>query len=99
MVYGISFPNGKGSLVYRAAVEEAFKGEGEKAGCELFIVHRGAYISEYLKDWKKNESIVRRTFHELLKHPHINKNGYCLEMYSNEKDLCCLVPSEKQDSL
>ena len=93
-VYGISFPDGKGSLIYRAAVEEAFKGEGEKHGCEAFTVHSGIYISEYLKDWKKDESIVGRTFRELLKHPHIDKNGYCLEMYPNENDVRCLVPLE-----
>jgi hypothetical protein len=94
--YGISFPDGKGSLVYRAAIEEAFPGEAEKAGCATFIVRKGEYISEFLTDWKKNESIVGRTFQQLLKDPHIDRNGYCLEIYPNEKDMRCLVPLAQQ---
>jgi hypothetical protein len=92
LLYGISFPDGLGNLVYRAAVEEIFPGEAEKAGCPIFVVRKGDYISAYLSDWKKDESIIGRTFHELLRDPHIDKQGYCLEIYPNEKDVQCLVP-------
>jgi hypothetical protein len=30
----------------------------------------------------------------LLRDPHIDKQGYCLEIYPNEKDVRCLVPLE-----
>jgi hypothetical protein len=92
LLYGISFPDGAGSIVYRAAVEETSAGEAEKAGCPIFIVRKGDYISAYLRDWKKDESIIGRTFQELLRDPHIDKQGYCLEIYPNEKDVRCLVP-------
>lgn len=92
LLYGISFPDGAGSIVYRAAVEETFPGEAEKAGCPIFVVRKGDYISAYLSDWKRDESIIGRTFQELLRDPHIDKQGYCLEIYPNEKDVRCLVP-------
>lgn len=92
LLYGISFPDGAGSIVYRAAVEETYPGEAEKAGCRVFVVRKGDYISAYLSDWKKDESIIGRTFQELLRDPHIDKQGYCLEIYPNEKDVRCLVP-------
>ena len=92
LLYGISFPDGAGNLVYRAAVEETSPGEGEKAGCPIFVVRKGDYISAYLSDWKKDESIIGRIFQELLRDPHIDKQGYCLEIYPNEKDVRCLVP-------
>ena len=92
LLYGISFPDGAGSLVYRAAVEETSPGEADKAGCPIFMVRKGDYASAYLPDWKKDESIIGRTFQELLRAPHIDKQGYCLEIYPNEKDVRCLVP-------
>lgn len=91
-LYGISFPDGAGSIVYRAAVEEMSPGEAEKAGCPIFLVRKGYYISAYLSDWKKDESIISHTFQELLRDPDIDKQGYCLEIYPNEKDVQCLVP-------
>jgi hypothetical protein len=67
LLYGISFPDGLGNLVYRAAVEEISPGEAEKAGCPIFVVWKGEYISTYLSDWKKDESIIGQTFQELLR--------------------------------
>jgi hypothetical protein len=92
LLYGISFPDGAGHLVYRAAVEETSAGEAEKTGCPVFVVRKGDYISAYLSDWKKDEKIIGHTFQELLRDPHIDKQGYCLEIYPNEKDVLCLVP-------
>lgn len=89
--FGISNPENAKGIVYRAAVEEAYPGEAEKYGCEKFIIRKGAYISELLTDWQKDETVVARTFQQLLDHPGIDHNGYCLEMYLNEKDMRCLV--------
>jgi hypothetical protein len=92
VLYGISSLNEKGEIIYKAAVEESFQGEGEQNGCETYVIKKGEYSSELLLDWRKDESIIGRTFQRLLKHPDLNKNGYCLEIYSNEKDVRCLVP-------
>lgn len=92
LLYAISFPNEKGQIVYRAAVEAAFPGEGEQNGCETFVIKKGEYWSALLLDWRKDESIVGRTFQQLLQHPQLDKQGYCLEIYPNEKDIRCLVP-------
>ncbi len=92
ILYAISFPKEKGKIIYKAAVEELFPGEGEQNGCETFLIKKGEYWSELLFNWKKDESIVGKTFQNLLKHPDLDKNGYCLEIYPNEKDIRCLVP-------
>ena len=92
LLYAISSPNEKGIIVYKAAVEESFPGEGEQNGCETFVIKKGEYWSELLLDWRKDESIVGKTFQKLLKHPNLDKSGYCLEIYPNEKDIRCLVP-------
>jgi hypothetical protein len=60
---------------------------------KLFYVQADSFpISAYLSDWKKDESIIGRTFQELLRDRHIDKQGFCLEIYPNEKDVQCLVP-------
>ena len=91
-LYAISSPNEKGIIIYKAAVEESFPGEGEQNGCETFVIKKGKYWGELLLDWRKDESSVGKTFQKLLKHPSLDKSGYCLEIYPNEKDIRCLVP-------
>jgi hypothetical protein len=95
LLYAISSSNEKGIIIYKAAVEESFPGEGEQNGCEIFVIKKGEYWSELLPDWRKDESIVGKTFQKLLKHPDLDKSGYCLEIYPNEKDIRCLVPLSK----
>jgi predicted transcriptional regulator YdeE len=90
--YAISYSDEKGKITYKAAVEESYEGEAEKLGCETFIIKKGEFISETLKDWRENELNVGKTFQKLLAHPAIQENGYCLEIYlNNDKDIQCLV--------
>ena len=90
--YGISYPQGTEGIIYKAAVEESFPGEGEQNGCETFLIKKGKYVSEFLPDWKGDESIIGKTFKNLLAQPGIDPKGYCLEIYPNDKDVRCLVP-------
>src|SRR5262249_15799867 len=77
-LYGISYGGENGKVIYRAAVEELHGGEVEQPGLETFIIKKGEYISELLEDWRKDETQVGKTFHELLRDPHIDKKqGYC----------------------
>ena len=95
--FGISFPGKDGAIVYRAAVEESFSGEAEKYNCETFIIGKGTYISETVKDFMKDTTLVATTFQRLLAHPDLDKNGYCVEIYPNEKDITCLVKLNTDD--
>jgi hypothetical protein len=92
ILYGISHSDRNGDIIYMAAVEESFPGEGAQHGCETFLIKKGEYASEVLNDWRRDERIVGKTFQKLLKEPRLDPNGYCLEMYINEKDVRCLVP-------
>jgi predicted transcriptional regulator YdeE len=90
--YGISYSDKDGSIIYRAAANELHEGEAEEFGLETFTIKRGEYISEFLEDWKKDETQIGKTFQKLLRDPKIDrKQGYCLEIYPNEKDVRCMV--------
>jgi len=90
--YGISYSDNDGNIVYKAAAEEMHRGEAEKLGLETFVIRKGKYISQLLSNWRQDEMEVGNTFKKLLSDPRIDKNGYCLEIYVNEKDMRCLVP-------
>ena len=79
-----------------AAAKELYAGEGAKLGLETFIIRKGEFISMLLKDWRKEERLVEKTFRTLLADPDIDPKGYCLEMYLNENDMLCMVRLRNQ---
>jgi hypothetical protein len=90
--YGISYAGKDGNIIYRAAANELHDGEAEEFGLETFTIRQGEYISEFLEDWKKDETQIGKTFQKLLSDPRINREqGYCLEIYPNAKDVRCMV--------
>ena len=96
--YGISHAESNGNIIYKAAAEQVNEGEAEKLDLETFTIRRGKYISEVLRDWRKDEMSVARTFNTLISDPRIDKKGYCLEIYFNENDMRCLVPLDQSYS-
>jgi predicted transcriptional regulator YdeE len=92
--YGISYADKDGNIIYRAAANELHDGEAEEFGLETFTIRQGEYISEFLEDWKKDETQIGKIFQKLLSDPRINREqGYCLEIYPNAKDVRCMVLS------
>jgi hypothetical protein len=90
--YGISYSDKNGNIIYKAATDELSEGEARQFNLEAFTIRKGKYISEVLKDWRKDEMSVGKTFRKLLSEPGIDKKGYCLEIYLGENDMRCLVP-------
>ena len=95
--FGISFPGKAGNIIYKAAVEENYPGEAEQLNCETFIIRKGVYLSKTIKDFMKDLSNVGKTFQQLLQNTALDKTGYCLEIYPNEKDIICLVKLHDND--
>jgi hypothetical protein len=93
--FGISRPNQKRVIIYKAAVEEITDGEAEKFGLEAFTIKKGTFISELIPDFMKDVSQVGKTFEKLLDHANLDPNGYCLEMYINETDVRLMVGIKK----
>lgn len=91
MFYGISYPEKSGKIIYKAAAEAKFPGEGEQYGCESFIIKKGNYTSEIIKDYLKDLPFIGQTFQKMLQHPQLDPKGYCVEIYFNETDVQCLV--------
>jgi len=89
--FGISHPETPSKIIYKAAVEESYPGEGEKLGCETFVIKKGQYISIYIKDFMKDIPKIGQSFQELLADERIDPKGCCVEEYINDKDVRCMV--------
>jgi hypothetical protein len=89
-LYGISHGSDTG-VIYWAAVEEGFKGEGYTFGLEQYTIKKGVYACKELKNIKGKEHKIGEAFNELLEHPQLDEMGECIERYKNENEVLCMV--------
>ena len=89
--FGISYPNEKGGIIYKAAANELHPGEAGELGLETFTIRKGDYISEVLTDWCTQEGKIKDIFQQLLQHAKVARDGYCLEEYINDRDVRLMV--------
>lgn len=92
--FGISWPDQNGKIMYKASAEEKYNGEGRNYELDTFTIRKGTYISELIKDYKKNISQIGVVFQQLLHHPELDINSYCLEWYRGDDDVLCMVRLE-----
>jgi hypothetical protein len=89
--FGISRPENKGAIVYKAAAEELQEGEAEKLNCESMMILKGEYIGTTILNYPKDVQSISKAFDKLLRHPGLDPYGYCVEWYLNENDVRCMV--------
>jgi hypothetical protein len=75
-------------------VLESFEGEAEQYQCDTFIIKKGEYLVETLKNWKKNEASIGITFKKMADS---RKDTIfpCVEWYQGD-DVMCMVRIESQ---
>ena len=88
--FGLSAPE-NGVIVYKAALEEVYTGEGEKLGCETFVIMQGEYLSITIMDFMKDVQSISNAFDELTSMPDIDPEGVCVEWYLSQQDMRCMV--------
>lgn len=92
--YGVSRPENKGAIIYKAGVEELFAGEGKKYGCESMTIKKGKYLSLYISDYNEDPTSISKAFEKILAEHGLDPEGYCVEMYVGENDVKCMVRLE-----
>jgi hypothetical protein len=88
--YGISRPE-KSVITYKAAVEELYPGEAEKSGLPAMLIRKGTYVSISIPDFMKDVQRIGIAFRQLLQHPHLDPDGFCVEWYFNKTDVKCMI--------
>ena len=69
-----------------------YEGEAEKLQCDTLIIPKGKYIALKVVDFRKDITSIGRAFQQLLKHPDLDPQGYCVELYANDKEVVtCMI--------
>ncbi len=90
--FGIAYQDESGKMIYRAAALALHPDEGLASGCEAFIIQKGKYLTEYLTNWKRDESSIGKTFRR-LGDARPDTAFPCIEWYKGE-DVLCMVRLE-----
>lgn len=91
-IFGLSRPENNGGIVYRAAAEELESGEAKKLNCETLNIKKGNYISLTVNDFRKDVMSIDRAFKQLLTHPNLDPQGYCVEWYATDQEAVkCMI--------
>ncbi|MES2829867.1 MAG: transcriptional regulator [Bacteroidota bacterium] len=89
--YGLSRPEGGSGIIYKAAAKQMDEQEAANLNLDSVVIKKGNYISELVSDYMKDLNAIGSTFQELLKHPDLDPDGYCIEHYINDKDVRCMI--------
>lgn len=82
---GVSRPENDNGIVYRAGVEEKIQGEAEALKCDTLTIFKGQYISLTVANYQDDVQAIISAFEQLLMHPNIDPQGYCVEWYMNDQ--------------
>lgn len=91
-IFGISYLNSKGEIIYKAAVETSSIYEASQFGLNTFIIKKGTFMGLALENWRSQETKITQLFQKIIHQPNVLSTGYCLEEYINEQDMLCMVP-------
>lgn len=89
--FGLSRLDNNGAILYYAALEEKAPGEAAKYHCERFVIPRGEYLAQPLKNWRTQLPAIKEIFGEMMKDSRFDTSAYCIEWYQNDTDLLCLL--------
>lgn len=89
--FGISYPDGRGSLVYKAAVHLNDTDGIPPDEYEPFVIKKGTYLSKVIHNFMDNTPAIGNLFQQMIHDTRIDPSGYCLEMYLSPTDVQCMV--------
>lgn len=92
--FGISYPDEKGGLIYKAGASSI--GEEDTNDLEIFTIKKGTYLTEVLLNWRQNETSIADAFRKLGDaQPETVPPG--IEWYTGE-DVLCMLRLENQEA-
>jgi hypothetical protein len=91
-LFGVSWPDGHGGMVYKAAVEEKFTGEAEQLGMDSYLLKKGEYLCTVVHNFMEDIPSIGKAFCQLVDAPGVHPNTVGVEEYINASDVRCMVP-------
>jgi hypothetical protein len=88
--FGLSYMEHE-KVIYHAASEEKYPGEGKKLNCREYIVEKGTYLSVTIIDWMQKINAIKEVFHELMQDERVDLTKWCVEWYKSDEEMMCMV--------
>ncbi len=88
--FGLSRPE-NGMIRYKAAAEALAQDEPDTVKLKTMTIKKGDYISQIVLKYQEDLQSIDRAFKELLLHPGLDPQGYCVEWYLNDQDVKCMI--------
>jgi len=95
LLIGLSKPNRRGIIIYKAGFE-LLAGENVMKGLEEITIPSGNYLCNSIKGFAENPRLIKNAFKELLQDARLDPNGFCLELYGKPDEVWCMVPCRKK---
>ena len=89
--YGVSYMDKDNKIVYFAAVAENWMGEAISKGYEEFNLRAGEYLGKTLINWMAQTDQMKVVFTALMKDPRFDNQFPCIEIYTSDKEMTCMV--------
>lgn len=89
--YGIFHEEENGRVIYKAAVEEHYKGEAETYACGTFVIPKGNYLAVTITHFMKTIEAIPEAFQLLEQQPEADVSFPFIEWYRNEEEVVCMV--------
>ena len=89
--YGVSWPDSTGKICYKAAVTEAYPEEAKELGLDVYLLKKDVYLCRDIKDYMSKLEQIGTVFQEMIAEPNIDPMGACVEAYTSQKDMRCMV--------
>jgi hypothetical protein len=90
--FGISYQSEKGEIIYQAAVLDPGMEKRNWPGCEEFILEKGDYLVEMVRNWREDSSSIGTAFRKLTQTEAVIRFP-CVEWY-RDNDVLCMVRLE-----
>ena len=97
-LFGLSWPDGRGSMIYKAAVEERYPGESEDLGAEPYMLKRGEYLGLEVHNFMDDIPSIGKAFRQLVDAPGVDPNTMGVEEYLSGTTVRCMVPMFLQNA-
>ncbi len=89
--YGLSKMDENNNVLYWAAAAETFDGESKKHNGHQFILPKGVYLYETIKDWRSNIHCIKDVFFKMLQDEQADLTKYCIEWYKTDEEMVCML--------
>jgi hypothetical protein len=88
--YGLSHFQ-DGHIVYFVATEEQHPGEAKKFAYDEYVVEKGLYLVESLKDWRTKLDSIKDIFDKMMKDDRVDLAKQCIEWYKTDQEMFCMM--------